>query len=121
MDAELRERALVDQERQPLARGELVLLVLARDPLLAAAQPGLLAALVQILDQRAQRRSGDERVGGSAFGGHEDSEMCSSTGSSTCIAVSVATARASSSSGASKFVISIPTSSQSSSTESIRS
>ena len=110
------------EERQPLPRGELVLLVLARDPLLAAAEPSLLAALVQVLHQRAERRSRHERVGRGALGGHASSPArWSSTGSSTCIAVSVATARASSSSGASKFVISIPTSSESSSTESIRS
>ncbi len=62
VDAELGERALVDQQRQPLARGELVLLVLAGDLLLAAAELRLLAPLVQLLDERAQRRAGHERV-----------------------------------------------------------
>ena len=38
MDAELDERALVDQQREPLARGQLALLVLAGDLLLAAAE-----------------------------------------------------------------------------------
>ena len=55
---ELGERAFVDQQVEPLARGELVLRVLAGDPLLAAAELGLGAALVQVLDERAQHRGG---------------------------------------------------------------
>ena len=39
VDAELGERPVVDQQRDPLARGQLARLVLARDPLLAAAEP----------------------------------------------------------------------------------
>ena len=64
VDAQLGERALVDQQRQALARGELVRGVLALDLLLAAALAGALAALVEVLDERAQRRARDERVGG---------------------------------------------------------
>jgi hypothetical protein len=37
VDAELGERALVDQERDPLARGQLAALVLGGDLVLAAA------------------------------------------------------------------------------------
>jgi hypothetical protein len=49
---QLHERALVDQQRKALARRQLLLLVLARDPLLAAAQRDLGAARLQVLDQR---------------------------------------------------------------------
>ena len=62
VDAQLDEGALVDQQLEPLARGELVLLVLALDLLLAAALPGLLAPLVQIVDERPQGRSRDELI-----------------------------------------------------------
>jgi len=44
--AELHVRALVDQQREALARGQLALLVLARDPLLAATKPDVLAPRV---------------------------------------------------------------------------
>ena len=64
------ERALVDQQREPLARGELALLVLAGDPLLAAAEPRALAALVEVVHQRAERRPRDQRVGGRSLGAH---------------------------------------------------
>ena len=47
------------QQVEPLARGELVLRVLARDPLLAAAELGLGAALVQLLDEGSQHRGGN--------------------------------------------------------------
>ena len=120
VDAELRERALVDQQRQPLARGELALLVLARDLLLAPAELRVLATLVQLLHQRAQRRARHERVSGRALG-HEGAPRWSRNGSSTCMAVSVAAISSSSCSGASKAVTSSPTSSLSSSTESSRS
>ena len=120
VDAELRERALVDQQRQPLARGELALLVLARDLLLAAAELRVLATLVQLLHERAQRRARHEHVRGRAIG-HEGAPRWSRNGSSTCMAVSVAAISSSSCSGASKAVTSSPTSSLSSSTESSRS
>jgi hypothetical protein len=55
VDAQLGERAVVDQQREPLARGQLVGRVLLGDLLLAAAQPRRRAPLVQLLDQRAQR------------------------------------------------------------------
>ena len=67
VDAELDEGAVVDQEREPLARGQLVLLVLARDLLLAAAELRLRAALLEVLDERSQRRALDERVRLDAF------------------------------------------------------
>jgi hypothetical protein len=51
VDAELGEGALVDQQGEPLARGQLVLGVLALDPFGAAAQLRLLAPLVQVLDE----------------------------------------------------------------------
>ena len=119
VDAELHERSLVHQQREPLARGQLALLVLAGDPLLASARAGLLPALVQVINQGAQRRPGDQLVGGRAIGHGRDRR--SSNGSSTRIAVSAMSARSSSSSGASKAVISRPTSSESSATASIRS
>ena len=59
---QLGERAVVDQQRQTLARGELVLCVLTIDFLLPPAEPGALAASVQIVDQRAQRRPGHQCV-----------------------------------------------------------
>ncbi len=62
MDAQLGERALVDEQRQALARGELVLGVLALDLLLAAAEPRVLAPLVEIVDQLAQGRPGYELI-----------------------------------------------------------
>ncbi len=80
VDAELGERAVVDQQREPLARGQLVALVLLGDLLLAAAQPRLLAALVEVVHQRAERGSGDECVCGCAVRGrHERYEVESST------------------------------------------
>ena len=59
MDAQLGERPVVDEQVEPLARGELLLRVLARDPLLAAAELGLGAALVQVLDEGSQHRGGN--------------------------------------------------------------
>ncbi len=56
MDAELDEGALVDQQRDPLPRGELFALVLLGDLLLAAPEPDLRAPGVQVLDERAQQR-----------------------------------------------------------------
>jgi len=47
---ELLERALVEQQVDPLARGQLALGVLAGDPLLAAAQPGARAPLLELLE-----------------------------------------------------------------------
>ena len=57
VDAQLRERAVVDQQVEPLARGELLLRVLARDPLLAPAELRLRAPLVQVVDERAEHHS----------------------------------------------------------------
>ena len=56
MDSELDEAACVDEQLDPLARGELAGLVLARNPLLAAAELRPLAAGVQILGQRPETR-----------------------------------------------------------------
>ncbi len=56
VDAHLDEGAVVDQQRQALAGGELLLGVLAGDLLLAAALGDLRASLEQVLDQRAQQR-----------------------------------------------------------------
>ena len=47
---ELLKGALVEQQLDPLARGQLALGVLRVDPLLAAAQPGLGAALFEFLE-----------------------------------------------------------------------
>ena len=58
MDAELHERARVDQQRDPLARGELFALVLLGDLLLAASEHDLRAAGLQVLDQRPQQGRG---------------------------------------------------------------
>ena len=64
MDAELGERPFVDEQVDPLARRELLLRVLAGDPLLAAAELGLGAPLVEVLDERAQDRLGLGRLAG---------------------------------------------------------
>ena len=53
VDAHLDEGALVDQQVDPLAGGQLAALVLLGDLLLAAAELRLLAALVQLLGQLA--------------------------------------------------------------------
>jgi len=53
VDAQLDERALVDEQRDALARRQLVGRVLALDALGAAALTDALAALVQVGDQRA--------------------------------------------------------------------
>ena len=55
LDAELDERALIDEQRDPLARRQLFALVLQRDLLGAAALHDLRAARLQLLDQRAQQ------------------------------------------------------------------
>ena len=47
---ELLEAALVEQHLEPLARGELALGVLRGDPLLAAAQPGLGAPRLELVE-----------------------------------------------------------------------
>src|ERR687893_2480999 len=57
VDSELDEGPLVDQQGEPLARGQLLALVLLSDLLLAAAELDLLAALAQVVDQRAQDRA----------------------------------------------------------------
>ncbi len=64
VDAELDEGALVDQQRDALARGQLLARVLRGDLLLASAEADLRAALVQILDQRAQQRGRDGALAG---------------------------------------------------------
>ena len=58
VEAQLGERPVVDQQRDALARGQLVLRVLAGDPLLAAAQARGRAAALEVLDERAQDRRG---------------------------------------------------------------
>ena len=58
MDAQLGERALVDQQRDPLARGQLAGGVLARDPLLPAAEPRQRAPLGEVLGERAHAARG---------------------------------------------------------------
>src|SRR5260221_3556679 len=62
VDAELDEAALVDQQVDPLARGQLAALVLLGDLLLAAPQLRLLAALVQLFVQLRQRGGAGEKV-----------------------------------------------------------
>ena len=54
VDPELGERAVVDQQRDPLAGRELARLVLPGDPLLPAAEPRERAPLVEVLGERAQ-------------------------------------------------------------------
>ena len=49
---------VVHEQRDPLARGQLAALVLLVDLLLPAAQPDLRAAILEVLDQRAQQRGG---------------------------------------------------------------
>ena len=58
VDAELDERAVVDQQRDPLARGQLLARVLLCDLLLAAAEADLRAARVEVFDERAQQAWG---------------------------------------------------------------
>ena len=58
VQAELDERARVHQQVDALARGQRALVVLAGDPLLAAAQARGGAALGEVLDQRAQQSDG---------------------------------------------------------------
>src|SRR5262249_13262767 len=79
VDAHLDEGALVDEQVDPLAGGELAALVLLGDLLLAAAELCLLPTLVQLLGQLAERRRAWEQMailgvaarGGSLFGaGH---------------------------------------------------
>ena len=67
VDPQLDERALVDQQGQPLAGGELVASVLGGDLLLAPAELDLLAPRVEILRERAQQAGG----GGVGGGGEE--------------------------------------------------
>ena len=52
VDPELDPGALIDQQREPFTRGELLGGMLARDPLLTTAELDALALGVQILDQR---------------------------------------------------------------------
>src|SRR6185437_3285561 len=58
VDPHLDPRALVDQQRDPLARGQLLALVLSGDLLGAAAEHDLLAPRAQILGERAQQAGG---------------------------------------------------------------
>jgi hypothetical protein len=57
VDAELREGPLVDQQLQALARGELLLLVLALDLLGAAAFAEAHLERAELVGQRAEARS----------------------------------------------------------------
>ena len=80
VDAQLDEGALVDQQGEPLAGGQLVALVLLGDLLLAAAELGLLAALVQVVDQRAQRWPRHQGVRGRAGRASPQLLTCASSG-----------------------------------------
>jgi hypothetical protein len=66
VDAQLDERAGVDQQLDPLAGGQLLLRVLGRDLLRAAAELDPLSSRAEVLSQRAEeaRRCGVGRVGG---------------------------------------------------------
>src|SRR5439155_24923588 len=55
--AQLDERDLIDQQGEPLACRQLLALVLLRDLLLAATEGRRAAPLVQVVDERAQRRT----------------------------------------------------------------
>jgi len=71
MEAELGEGSLVDQEIEALTGRELLGLVLAGGLLFTTAQPGALAALMEVVDQLAQRRARYELIGcGSVGRGH---------------------------------------------------
>jgi hypothetical protein len=67
MDPELGERAIVGEQGDPLARGELVGGMLSGDVGLAAAEQRRCPALVQIVDERSQEGR-DGRIGS----GHEE-------------------------------------------------
>jgi len=70
VDPHLDEGALVDQQVDPLPRGQLAALVLLGDLLLAAAELRLGAALVQLLGQLAERRGARQQVPGFLLGRH---------------------------------------------------
>ncbi len=70
VDAHLDEGALVDQQVDPLAGGQLAALVLLGDLLLAAAELRLLAPLVQLLGQLGQRGGARQQVLRLLLGGH---------------------------------------------------
>ena len=93
VEAQLGERAGVDEQVEALARGELVGRVLLGDLLLAAAELRLGAALVEVLDQRPEDR-------GRGVGAH--GAGLSSSGAAACASASL-------SSGVEKQVISAPT------------
>ena len=65
----------VDEQRDPLARRQLAGRVLARDPLLPAAEPRQRAPLVQVLGERAHA------AGGFRFGAHAHAQRPVQTGS----------------------------------------
>ncbi len=65
VDAQLHERALIDEQGESLARGELVSGVLGGDLRLAPAEHDLLAPRPQVLGERAQQACGGD------VGGHE--------------------------------------------------
>src|SRR6185369_17841970 len=71
MDPHLDEGALVDQEVDPLAGGELAAVVLLGDLLFAAAELCLLAPGVQLRGQVGQRRSPRQQVLGLLLGRHQ--------------------------------------------------
>ena len=54
---ELLEAALVEQDLEPLARGQLALGVLGLDAPLAAPEPGLAAAALELVEDILHRRS----------------------------------------------------------------
>jgi hypothetical protein len=62
VDAELDERALVDQQRQPLARGQLLAGVLGGDLLRSPAELDLLSPRPKVIGERGQQGGGG-RVG----------------------------------------------------------
>ena len=93
MEAHFGEGAGVDEEVDALARGELVGRVLLGDLLLASAELGLGAALVEVLDQGPEDR-------GRGVGAH--GAGLSSSGATACASTSL-------SSGVEKQVISAPT------------
>src|SRR5947209_18780676 len=58
MDAKLDKRPIVDQQSQPLTRGQLLLRMLCRDLLVPASLLDLLPASAKILGQRPQQAGG---------------------------------------------------------------
>ena len=80
VDPHLDEGALVAEQVEPLTGCELAALVLLGDLLLAAAEPRLGAALVQLRGQVGQRGGAGQQVRGFLLGRHRSLSVLSTAG-----------------------------------------